>query len=261
MFMDNIKSKFKAFFIHLTLSALIIGLFLYASQKIFYPGPLFRIEGVWQGLKILIPVDAILGPMLTFFLFVPGKKGMKMDLSIIACIQILALIYGGYCIYTMRPAAFVFVGDRFQIVSAKLYQQLDVPLNRFSTNEQTHPLMIYAKPPSKKRLLDFIVKGIQYEYQAERYYPLVKFKDVVLNKQYLLNQHKAQSPQQQKIIDEYLAKNKSQLSKTATFIIQGTTYDSALLVLDKNTLKLKGYIDINPWRQLEEAKQKEIKDK
>ena len=78
------RVKLFAFFIHLIFSAMIIGIFMLVVTQLWFPDILFALENTWQGLKILIPVDAILGPVLTFVLFVPGKKGLKIDLTLIA---------------------------------------------------------------------------------------------------------------------------------------------------------------------------------
>ena len=54
---------------------------MYVIMSHWFPGYLFELENVWQGLRILVPVDAILGPLLTLIIFVPGKKGLKGDFS------------------------------------------------------------------------------------------------------------------------------------------------------------------------------------
>ena len=107
------KAKLAAFSVHIVFSATIIGIFMAFVTQIWFPGLLFKLEDVWEGLRILVPVDAILGPILTLILFVPGKKGLVGDLVIIALIQIAALIYGAYTIYDQRPEAIVFAGDQW----------------------------------------------------------------------------------------------------------------------------------------------------
>ena len=116
--MTPLQIRFKAFGIHLALSIAVILIFLLIVTQFWYPGPLFKLEGVWQGLQILIPVDAVLDPILTLLLYVPGKKGLKLDLTIIAVLQVGALAYGGMLIYKQRPVAYAFVADRFGVVLA-----------------------------------------------------------------------------------------------------------------------------------------------
>ncbi len=79
------RSKLYAFSIHLLFSATIIGIFMLIVTKFWFPDILFALENVWQGLQILIPTDAILGPVLTLVLFVPGKKGLVGDLPCYRC--------------------------------------------------------------------------------------------------------------------------------------------------------------------------------
>ncbi|MEL0067713.1 MAG: hypothetical protein VW874_05560, partial [Gammaproteobacteria bacterium] len=67
------RSKLKAFAAHILFSAALIGVFMYVVMGHWFPGYLFEFENVWEGLRILVPVDAILGPILTLIIFVPGK--------------------------------------------------------------------------------------------------------------------------------------------------------------------------------------------
>ncbi len=103
----NLKGRLKALGIHLIFSTLIFAVFLYVMLVYWYPAPHFQINGGWQGLKIMIPIDFIIGPFLTFCLVNPrkGKKELTLDLSLVAIIQIALLIYGIDKVYSQRPAA------------------------------------------------------------------------------------------------------------------------------------------------------------
>ena len=52
---------------------------------------------------MMLGVDIILGPILTFIIYQKNKKSLKFDLFIIACIQISAIGYGVYSMYGGRP--------------------------------------------------------------------------------------------------------------------------------------------------------------
>lgn len=108
-----------AFAIHLTISLIVFSTLVVLMLVYWFPGDLFFMDGGWEGLKLVAMVDLVLGPALTLILFKPGKPGLKMDLSVIAAIQIVALSYGFYTTYHQRVVAVVFADNEFATVSAK----------------------------------------------------------------------------------------------------------------------------------------------
>jgi hypothetical protein len=112
-------TKIKAALIHLTLSVLVVGLLFLTILYIWYPKPFFEISGVIEPLKLLIMVDVIIGPLLTFVVYKQGKKSLKLDLSIIVLLQIAALFYGVYTIYKGRPSLIVMNNGQFHYLVEK----------------------------------------------------------------------------------------------------------------------------------------------
>ena len=112
------KNRYQAFSVHFLVSLLVVFnfAFLIFSQR--YPEPFFSADGGWSILRIIILVDLVLGPCLTLIIYKPGKKGLKFDMSAIAVVQLVALIYGGSILYQERPIFLVFSVDRFVLVSA-----------------------------------------------------------------------------------------------------------------------------------------------
>ena len=102
------------FLICVAIAAAVVTLML----MVWYPGPLFEASGGNMLLVILVSVDVTLGPLLTLIVFKAGKPGMKFDLTVIAAVQLAALVYGGHVVFLARPAFVVFVKDRFEVVAA-----------------------------------------------------------------------------------------------------------------------------------------------
>jgi hypothetical protein len=100
-------TKLKAALIHLLISVFIVGSLSLLIVYIWYPKPFFTISGVSMPLKLLIFVDVIIGPLLTFVVYKKNKKSLKFDLSVIAIMQLAALIYGANTIYQGRPSLLV----------------------------------------------------------------------------------------------------------------------------------------------------------
>ena len=66
-------SKRRAFLIHLSASAFVVGTLCAIIFFLWYPAPYFEARGAWSVIRILVGVDLILGPALTLVLFRPRK--------------------------------------------------------------------------------------------------------------------------------------------------------------------------------------------
>jgi hypothetical protein len=108
--------------IHLGISFTIALLAMAVIFLLWYPGELAQLQGVSSLVLIMIGVDVVIGPLITLIIFVPGKKSLRFDLTVIAALQTGALFYGLQTIHGGRPAYVVFSVDRFDVVA---YQNVD----------------------------------------------------------------------------------------------------------------------------------------
>lgn len=138
-------SRFQAFTWHIGISLLIfiglVGMVLF----VWYPGILKEVDESWkQALIMIAGVDLVLGPLLTLVVFNPIKKSLKMDLSIIAIVQIAALVAGTYMVHQARPVALIvsFPPAGFKIVSANMLNSS--ALEKVETSQ--HPTFYYNGP-------------------------------------------------------------------------------------------------------------------
>lgn len=102
-------------------AALVFGLW--------FPGP-YRVMSGGRGLFVLVvSVDVILGPLLTFAVFnrAKGWPHLRRDLAAIGVLQLAGLAYGLHTVYVVRPVATVFEIDRFRVVSALDVRQSELP--------------------------------------------------------------------------------------------------------------------------------------
>lgn len=109
-------ARFKAFLIHLGLSATIASLALVLVFCVWYPAPLQIATGVTSIFFLLLAVDVMLGPVLTLIAYKVGKKSLFFDMLVIACLQLAALSYGLWSVAEGRPVWLVFNVDRFDLV-------------------------------------------------------------------------------------------------------------------------------------------------
>ena len=110
------RDRFKAFAIHFSLSALVALLTLSVVFYGWYPMPLADATGVLSIVGLIVLVDVILGPVLTFAIYQRGKKSLKLDLAVIVLVQLAALTYGVFTLAEGRPVWLVYSTDRFDVV-------------------------------------------------------------------------------------------------------------------------------------------------
>ena len=121
------KHRIRAGLIHLSLSAAIAGLVFLPIYFLWYPDVLFARAGGGALFQLIVGVDVVIGPLITFVIFVPGKKGLMFDLAVIAFLQTAALAYGVYVLFESRPAYIVFVKDRYELVRANQFPAAELP--------------------------------------------------------------------------------------------------------------------------------------
>lgn len=170
--------------VHFIVSALIISLFLSGVYFIWYPTPFDTMHSVFDVVKIVLVVDLVLGPFLTFVVFNVNKPRAELvrDLCIVFLMQISAFVWGVYVTYDMRPGFLVFQGGTFYSVinkdidSGKLNENISFPA------VWERPRLAYIEPlkgGAGVKFMENILKngGEGLFYDAEKYQPLTKEKD------------------------------------------------------------------------------------
>lgn len=104
---------------HLFISALVAACTAAVVFKVWYPYPYDLLLGSLGIYWLVIAVDVVCGPLLTLVLADPkkSKRSTVQDLTLVACIQTAALLYGLYTVAVVRPVAVMFENDRFVVVS------------------------------------------------------------------------------------------------------------------------------------------------
>ncbi len=110
-------NRFGAFLVHLGISAAVLAVILYFVFFWWYPGFFFDSDGGGQGLRLVLLVDLVLGPVLTLVVFDRRKPELKRDLAIIGTLQAVCLAAGVYVVWSERPLALVYVDGYFFSVS------------------------------------------------------------------------------------------------------------------------------------------------
>jgi hypothetical protein len=101
-------------------------------------------------------VDIVLGPTLTLIVFnhLKQRKEIILDLSMVAVVQISALLLGGYAVYTQRPIALVYWANAFYTVTGEDYSVQGIDSPDFSQYSRHIPPLIYSRPVSTSAELE-----------------------------------------------------------------------------------------------------------
>lgn len=123
-FSPSLKSRLLAAGIHLMLSLVIAALAAWLVFALWYPYPYREISGGRTLFLIVVAVDVLMGPLMTFAVFNRSKPGgeLRRDLAVIGLLQVAALVYGLWTVSVARPVHLVFEVDRFRVVHA-----IDIP--------------------------------------------------------------------------------------------------------------------------------------
>jgi len=112
--------RLKASALHLGLSLCIAALAALLVFGVWYPYPYREISGGRELFLLVVAVDVILGPLVTFAVFSRTKPRTELlrDLAVVAALQLAALGYGLWTVMIARPVHMVFEYDRFRVVHA-----------------------------------------------------------------------------------------------------------------------------------------------
>lgn len=205
-------------------------------------------RGVTQIFLLLLVVDVCLGPLLTLVVYKKGKKTLKMDLAVIAILQISALVYGVHAVAEGRPAWLVYSVDRFEVVRV-----LDVDareLNKAKVEYRSpswlKPQWVAVKTPEnieEKNTIMFeaLAGGSDIAQHPYLYQQLTAQKEIIQKQLRKVNELTLyNSPE---MVTEVL---EQQSSIDGWLPLQAKNKDMVVLV-DMNNLEHPVIVDLRPW--------------
>lgn len=178
--------KLRVFLLHLGISALVALGAIALVYVLWYPAPLHDAVGVTHVFSLIIAVDVVIGPVLSFIVYKPGKKNLKLDLAVIALLQTGALTYGLHAVAEGRPAWLVFSADRFDLVRVLDLDEryADSVSPEYRSPPWTGPRWVAAIPPQDEETrstitLEAVFAGLDVQHRPYLYQPLATAGDTI----------------------------------------------------------------------------------
>ncbi|MES9850870.1 MAG: TfpX/TfpZ family type IV pilin accessory protein [Candidatus Thiodiazotropha sp. L084R] len=249
-----LKTKLKAFSIHLSVSVLVMLIFMGLMFFVWYPVPYFSINSGWSVLRIMLGVDIIMGPLLTLIVFNHKKSALKLklDLSVIVLLQLAAFSYGSTIIYQHRPAFVVFGTDRFTVVTAADVEFDKINYPELQRRHGIGPRLAVIEPPKDQKirnqlLMEVLLEGKKdLEFRAEYYAPYQLDLAHLRSRSVDIQTIASLDPNAKKAIEEFVDSKGGHNEDFFFFPLLGAN-ESILIVLSSQDGMPVGSIPIHPW--------------
>ncbi|MGR9088411.1 MAG: TfpX/TfpZ family type IV pilin accessory protein [Gammaproteobacteria bacterium] len=248
------KNRYSAFLIHLLISGLIALIAVFIVFFVWYPAPLHDAVGVTRIFLILLGVDIAIGPLITLIIYKPGKPSLKFDLTVIALLQLSALLYGMATMFQGRPAFIVYTADRFEIGRANDIDPDSLDRALKSGNESAvagwaRPRWVGAVASSDpKRAQDILFSSVQggpdWPQLPELFVPLSKVKDQVLAKAKPMQELRALHGKDESRLQ---ALSRWKDGEVKWLPLRGKVKDMVVLV-DAASADVIDVVDLDPWQ-------------
>lgn len=174
----DLPSRLRAAGVHLGLSAAVAGLAALLVFGLWYPTPYREISGGRELFFIIVAVDVVLGPLITFAVFDRRKlrHALMRDLAVVGILQLAGLGYGLHTVFTVRPVVVALEVDRLRVVRA--IDLVDADLNKAPPEWRDLPwkgvhLLATRAPAEGEKLeaIDFGLAGIDLGMRPEFWLP------------------------------------------------------------------------------------------
>jgi hypothetical protein len=238
-------SRVQAAGTHLLLSALIGASAAALVFLVWYPGLFAQLSGVLTIFGLLVLVDVTLGPLITLVIFNTKKKELGRDLTIVAAIQLAALAYGLYTVYTGRPVYFVHNASQLDLVFASDLSSdklATAKLPEFRSLPVWGPRLIAAPMPADpaeaaKIVTAAVSGGDDIQYLPEYYVPFETVTSRALAQLKPLASLRAPEPKDQPALDKLRSAYAATASKVGYLPVKASA-QPAVAIFERDTGKL-----------------------
>ena len=246
----NAVARLRAGLVHLGASAAVAALAAALVFVIWYPTPYREISGGRELFLIVVAVDVVLGPLITFAVFNPRKPRAELvrDLSVVVLLQLAGLAYGLHTVAQARPAVVALEGSRLRVVRAIDLAEADLgrapaPLQLLSWSG---PTLVAARPPTGEERLEAIERGLAGEdigLRPEFWLPPEQARQAFARAAMPLDRLRRMRPSRQADLDRAVVAVGRSAEQLGYLPILARRTDWSALV-DRTSGEVVGYVDI-----------------
>ena len=256
MKIERIKNAFKAASAHLLISMLVAMLCAAIVFWLWYPPPYDEISSGRQLFVLVMAVDIVCGPVLTFIVFdrLKSRGELLRDMGFIVLLQLTALAYGLFSVMQARPVWLAFEGDRFRVVSVPdidIKRLSDAPVSMQSLSFTGPKLLgvqlIGGDDPSYRRSIELALEGLHPAFRPGRWVPYEQQTEKIRKVARPLGDLYKKYPNQESSIRE-LVKNLGLNSDEVGYIpLQAGAEKEWTVLIDLDSAQPKKFIFLNAW--------------
>lgn len=247
------RDRLRAGCIHLVLSALVAGLAALLVFALWYPWPYREISSGRELFLLVVSVDIVLGPLVTFAVFDRAKprRELRRDLAVVGLLQLTALLYGLWTVQLARPVHMAFEFDRFRVV-----HRVDIPSDLEARTPAGMKLAPWAGPtllavrPFRNAQEDgdatlAALQGIQLGARPDLWQPYDAARPRVLQAAKPVSQLKRRFPAQEAAIDAALQAAGRSVEEASYLPLVARKAMAWTVLLDARSADVIGYLPLD----------------
>jgi len=245
-------TRSRAAFIHLWPSLLVLAGFAGLLFLAWYPYP-FRHFGESDKFALAMVLSAtFIGPAMTWLMYKEGKRGLLLDLVVIALIQLAAFGWGAMSLYQNRPYFMVFTVDRFEVLSGRDVDFSWIRDPKFLDKPFAAPVLLFANMPSDPEAYQKLLREIMFEgkpdlqFRPEFWSLYSERKEAVLKKSSPLEGLRDKRPESKNEIDRLVGRHGGDIGQLK-FVPALLRDGQFAVILDAGTGDVVDAILIDPW--------------
>ncbi|MBS9777252.1 MAG: fimb protein [Gammaproteobacteria bacterium] len=251
---NRFKFAFKYASFHLISTVVVAVLLAIVVFNFWYPAPFDSIVGGLGLYKLVIIIDVICGPLLTFVLFNPKKsaKELLLDMTLVVSIQLSALGYGLYNVYQVKPVAIVFELDSFRIVDNLTVhlKDKDNALPQFQSIPLWGVQFVGVKRASNahdaNKNMNLSLQGIEMGMRVDLWKPYGEIQEDIKSVYQPISKLSKLPNNEKKILKAALERTTTTKENTYFLPLSDTVTGNWIVLLNKEA-NIIGYANVNGW--------------
>lgn len=247
------RTRLRAAGIHLGISAVVAVVAALLVFALWYPYPYSDISGGAELFRLVVAVDVVMGPLITFAIFNRSKprKELRRDLAVVGLLQLAGLAYGLWTVHLARPVHMVFEYDRFRVV-----HQVEIPAELqdrapagIAVAPVGGPTLLSLRPfRSENEKLEFTLaalQGVHLSARPDLWQPYEAGRAAVLAAAKPVEQLKARFPQRAAEIDAAVREGGGEPARAAYLPLIARKAEAWTVLLDSSDAKVIGYLPLD----------------